>query len=254
MTDKFIEPFTKTVQHYLKYRPSYPLEILDLLVKDCGLSKKSIIADIGSGTGFLTKLFLDYGNTVYGIEPNQAMREAGEAYLANYTNFHSISGCAEATYLDTASIDFITVGTAFHWFDVEKTKQEFKRIARPHAWVVLVWNVRDTESPLIHDYEKLLLEYGNDYANSKVKKLNNVAMDSFFKGHTPIKTTAFKNTQYFNWEGFKGRLLSTSFIYGPEHAKFNSMIEQLKSIFLRYEKNGLIEFLYQTNLYYSHIT
>jgi SAM-dependent methyltransferase len=253
MADKFIEPFTKTVQHYLKYRPSYPLEILDLLVKECGLSKKSIIADIGSGTGFLTKLFLDYGNTVYGIEPNQAMREAGEAYLAQYSDFHSISGTAEATHLDAASIDFITVGTAFHWFDLEKTKSEFKRIATDHAWIVLVWNVRDVESPLIHDYENLLLEYGNDYANSKAKKLDKVAMDSFFKGHS-IKKAAFKNIQYFNWEGFKGRLLSTSFIPSSEHAKYKSMIEQLKSIFLRYEKNGVIEFLYQTNLYYSQIT
>jgi hypothetical protein len=76
------------------------------------------------------------------------MREAGEAYLAQYPDFHSISGTAEATHLEAASIDFMTVGTAFHWFDMEKTKQEFN---------VLVWNVRDIESPLIHDYENLLL-------------------------------------------------------------------------------------------------
>ncbi|TLY47542.1 MAG: class I SAM-dependent methyltransferase [Gammaproteobacteria bacterium] len=189
----------------------------------------------------LTKLFLDYGNTVYGIEPNKAMREVGELYLAQYPDFHSMSGTAEATYLDAASIDFITVGTAFHWFDVEKTKQEFKRIARPHAWVVLVWNVRDIESPLIHEYENLLLEYGCDYANSNAKKLDKVAMDTFFKGHT-IKTAAFKNIQYFNWEGFKGRLLSTSFIPRSEHAKYKPMIQQLKNIFLKYEKNGTIEF------------
>lgn len=216
---------------------------------DC---KKSIIADIGSGTGFLTKLFLDYGSRVYGVEPNQAMREAAKVYLAQYPDFHSISGTAETTQLDAASIDFITVGTAFHWFDMEKTQQEFKRIARPYAWVVLAWNVRDIESPLIQDYENLLLEYGNDYANSNAQKLDNVAMDTFFKGQA-IKTAVFKNIQYFNWEGFKGRLLSTSFIPGSEHAKYNSMIEQLKNIFLKYEKNGVIEFLYRTNLYYSQI-
>lgn len=100
MADKFIEPFTKTVQNYLKYRPSYPKEIVDLLVNECGLNKKSVIADIGSGTGFLAKLFLDAGNTVYGVEPNQAMREAGEAYLAHYPHFHSISGTAETTHLE----------------------------------------------------------------------------------------------------------------------------------------------------------
>ncbi|MFZ0218689.1 MAG: class I SAM-dependent methyltransferase [Candidatus Aquirickettsiella sp.] len=252
MADKFIAPFTKTVSYYLKYRPSYPKEVLDLLVRECGLNNKSLIADVGSGTGFLAKLFLEAGNTVYAVEPNQAMRETGEAYLAHYSHFHSISGTAEATQLEHASVDFITVGTAFHWFDVEKTKQEFKRIAKPKAWVVLVWNVRDTESLLIHDYESLLHEYGNDYANSKAKKLDKVALDIFFKGHT-IKTASFRNVQLFDWEGFKGRLLSTSFIPSPEDAKYKAMVEQLNIIFLRYEKNGIIEFLYKTNLFYSHI-
>lgn len=184
MADKFIESFTKTVQYYLKYRPSYPIEIIDLLVSECGLSKKSVIADIGSGTGFLAKLFLDYGSRVYCVEPNQAMREAGEDYLAQYPQFYSISGTAEATHLKNTSMDFITVGTAFHWFDVKKTKQEFQRIGKPKAWVVLVWNVRDVQSPLIADYESLLLEYGNDYASSNAKKFDKVAMDIFFKGHT----------------------------------------------------------------------
>ena len=252
MANKFIEPFTKTVQHYLKYRPSYPTEILDLLVNECGLSKNSVIADIGSGTGFLAKLFLDVGNTVYGVEPNQAMREAGEAYLAQYSHFYSISGTAEATHLESASMDFITAGTAFHWFDVEKTKREFKRIAKPKAWVVLLWNVRDTESPLIRDYENLLLEYGNDYANSNAKKLDKVAMNTFFSEQA-IKTASFRNVQQFDWEGFKGRLLSMSFIPGAEDEKYKAMIDQLNNIFLRYEKNGIIEFLYKTNLYYSHI-
>ena len=252
MTDKFIEPFTKTVQYYLRYRPSYPKEILDLLVSDCGLNQKSLIADIGSGTGLLAKLFLDYGNTVYGVEPNQAMREAGETYLASYSHFHSISGTAEATYLENMSIDFITAGTAFHWFDVEKTKREFKRIAKPKAWVVLVWNVRDTEFPLMGDCESLLLEFGKDYASSNAKKLDKVSMNKFFSEH-PIQTASFRNVQLFDWEGFKGRLLSMSFIPGSEHAKYKAMMDQLNQIFLRYEKNGIIEFLYKTNLYYSHI-
>lgn len=223
MADKFIEPFTKTVQHYLKYRPSYPKEIVDLLVGECGLSKKSVIADIGSGTGFLAQLFLEYGNTVYGIEPNQAMREAGEVYLAKYTHFYSVSGTAEATYLESASMDFIMAGTAFHWFEVEKTKREFKRVAKPKAWVVLIWNVRDTESPLIRDFENLLLEYGNDYANSNAKKLDKVAMNTFFNEQT-IKTASFRNVQQFDWAGFKGRLLSMSFIPGPENPKYRAML------------------------------
>ncbi|MFN7096842.1 MAG: class I SAM-dependent methyltransferase, partial [Gammaproteobacteria bacterium] len=123
--NKATERFTETVQNYLKYRPSYPQEVLSFLVDECNLTKQSLIADIGSGTGFLSKLFLDYGNTVYGVEPNQAMREAVEDLLKRYNHFHSIDATAEATTLPDHSVDFITAGTAFHWFDFNKTKQEF---------------------------------------------------------------------------------------------------------------------------------
>lgn len=252
MARNSIERFTEKVQFYLKYRPCYPKEILELLIRECGLNKKKIIADIGSGTGFLAKLFLDFGHIVYGVEPNQAMRKAGESFLVNYSHFHSVSGTSETTHLENESIDFITVGTAFHWFDLEKTKKEFLRIAKPNAWVVLIWNVRDTKSPAICEYESLLLEYGIDYVNSKAEKFDKVTMNTFFENY-PVKTALFRNVQLLDWNGFKGRLLSTSFIPGPESINYRLMIKKLKQIFSRYEKNGIIKFLYQTNLFYSHI-
>ncbi|MBS0350946.1 MAG: class I SAM-dependent methyltransferase, partial [Proteobacteria bacterium] len=73
--------FTDTVENYIKYRPLYPPEMYPFLVEHCGLTQAQTIADIGSGTGFLSKLFLDQGHIVYGVEPNDAMRLAGEQYL-----------------------------------------------------------------------------------------------------------------------------------------------------------------------------
>ena len=84
-----------------------------------------MIADIGSGTGFLSELFLKNGNRVFGVEPNEAMRQAGEEYLASYDGFASIDGSAEATTLDDASVDFVTAGQAFHWFDQTAARREF---------------------------------------------------------------------------------------------------------------------------------
>src|SRR5579883_2133151 len=135
--DNSKERFTKTVQDYIKYRPSYPNEIVQVLIDECGLTKDKVIADIGSGTGFLSKLFLDYGCVVYGVEPNQSMREAGEDYLNDYANFYTINGSAEATTLKDQSMDIVTVGTAFHWFDPEKSRIEFKRILKSPGWVIL---------------------------------------------------------------------------------------------------------------------
>src|SRR3990167_7587928 len=165
--NKPTERFIETVQDYIKYRPSYPKEVLQLLIDEGDLTKNKIIADVGSGTGLLSKLFLDYGSVVYGVEPNQSMREAAEEYLKEYSNFYSINGTAEATLLEDQSVNIITVGTAFHWFDIVKTKVEFRRILKKDGWVLLVWNVRNMEeSALLRDYENLLLMYGTDYKES----------------------------------------------------------------------------------------
>lgn len=247
------ERFTETVQDYMKYRPSYPVEVVQLLVNECGLTKDKIIADVGSGTGFLAKLFLDYGNTVYGVEPNEAMRLAAENYLASYLKFHSVNATAEATTLLDNSVDFITVGTAFHWFDQEKTKLEFKRILKSSGWVLLVWNVRNVrQSELLRDYEKLILTYGKDYQKSRAQEFDNTVGEEFFSPHE-MKIQSFSNSQQFNWEGLKGRLLSTSYSLRPGDSRYEEMMHELKLIFDRHQQNGLVDFLYDTKLYYGRL-
>ncbi len=251
--NKSTERFTQTVQDYIKYRPSYPKEVLQLLIDECDLRKNKIIADVGSGTGLLSKLFLNYGNLVYGVEPNQPMREAAEEYLKEYPNFYSINATAEATSLEKQSVDIITVGTAFHWFDIAKTKVEFKRILKVGGWVLLVWNVRNVEqSKLLRDYENLLLKYGTDYKESNARKFNKTATKEFFSPNE-MKVHSFKNTQQFDWAGLKGRLLSTSYSLRPGDDKYEEMLNELKDIFERYQKNGMVEFLYDTKLNYGRI-
>src|SRR5438034_6729060 len=159
-----LQRFSTRVDNYVKYRPGYPSEILELLRRNCALTNDSVIADIGSGTGKLSELFLKNGNRVYGVEPNEAMRVSSEALLARYPNFVSIPARAESTTLDSETIDLVTAGQAFHWFDREKTRREFTRILKPAGWVVLIWNERRLDStPFLREYERLLLKYGTDY-------------------------------------------------------------------------------------------
>lgn len=247
------ERFTETVQNYLKYRPSYPRDVLQLLINECGLTKNSVIADIGSGTGFLAKLFLDNENTVFGVEPNEAMRIAGENYLKNYPNFHSIIGTAEATNLKNHSADFITAGTAFHWFDIQKSKVEFQRIAKKDAWIVLVWNVRDMEkSELVREYEELISTYGTDYLTTSASKFDKAAIAEFFAPNE-MKIRSFKYVQHFDWPGFQGRLLSASYALRPCDEKYQEMINKLREIFDKYQQNDQVEFLYETRVYYGQL-
>lgn len=246
------ERFTKTVQNYINYRPSYPQEVIQLLINECGLKPEHIIADIGSGTGILTRLLLDCGNEVFAVEPNTAMRQAAEEDLKDRSNFHSCVGKAEQTNLPDHSVDFITAGTAFHWFDADKTKQEWQRIIRSPGWVVLIWNVRDLRAQVMQDYEALLIKYGTDYQASRAEAFDKTAVQSFFSPYK-MHTASFQYVQQFDWAGFQGRLLSASYSLQLGDKRFDEMIGHLEQIFKKHESNGVIEFVYQTKLYYGQM-
>ncbi len=150
MTDP-TQRFSSRVENYIKYRPRYPQAVITVLRQDCQLPSNSLVADMGSGTGVLTELFLQNGNPVFAVEPNREMRLAGEHLLRKFPAFHSVSARAEATTLAGRSVDFVVAGQSFHWFDRPKARSEFHRILRPTGWVMLVWNERETQSNSFHD-------------------------------------------------------------------------------------------------------
>ena len=235
--------FSSRVENYIKFRPNYPLEIIDFLEKKDFLAKNTVIADIGSGTGILTKLFLDHGNKVYGIEPNKDMREAAEKFLHGYTNFSSLEGSAESTGLEDKSIDLIIAGQAFHWFDVEKAKREFKRIIKPDGLVALIWNKRGkASSDFNSSYEKFSLKYGTDYKEVRKNEKN---VDLFFK----YQKETFYNFQELDFTSFKGRVLSSSYIPLADNPIFPEMILELEDLFKQHQRNGIIRIEYDTELY-----
>src|SRR5580658_2729625 len=109
--------FSDRVDNYVRYRPGYPAEALQILKTECGLAPHHAIADIASGTGIWTRTLLENGNSVFAVEPNTEMRQAGERLLAGFPKFTSIAGTAETTSLVDASVDFVTAAQAAHWFD-----------------------------------------------------------------------------------------------------------------------------------------
>jgi SAM-dependent methyltransferase len=248
-----VERFSSRVANYVRYRPGYPPAIIDLLKTECGLTSASLIADIGSGSGKLSELFLENGNMVFGVEPNAAMRVAAEEILESYSGFRSVDGTAESTTLESVSVDFVTSGQAFHWFDVTKAKAEARRILKPGGWAVLVWNERQVDTtPFLHDYEQFLLQYGSDYP--VVRHENSLAAIADFFAPENVRLESYPNSQEFNFEGLKGRLLSTSYIPELGHPNFDSMLRDLSDIFNKYEKDGRISFDYDTRVYYGRLS
>ena len=247
------ERFSGRVENYIKYRPQYPREVLEFLRAELGLRPSSVIADIGSGTGILARLFLEHGNTVFGVEPNRAMREAGEELLRDFPNFRSVDGTAEATTLADACVDFVTAGQAFHWFDIPRTRAEFQRILRPGGWVVLVWNNRLLDASSFYvAYENLLLRYGTDYAKVSSRHADEAALREFFR--TDYGLEVFDNHQDFDYEGFRGRLLSSSYIPPEGDPRYAPMLDELRKIFEEHRTpEGRVRFEYDTEVYYGQI-
>jgi len=244
--------FSSRVDNYVRYRPGYPSEVLELLKSECGLKPSSILADIASGTGILTRMLLENGNRVFGVEPNLDMRQAGEQLLARYPGFTSIAGSAEATTLHGHSVDIITAAQAAHWFEREKARREFVRILVPGGWTVLLWNERDTDStPFLREYEQLLLTYGTDYKEVRHERTTD-AIDTFF-APSPFRAKVFPHSQELDAKALEGRLLSSSYTPQPEDASHESMVRELRRVFDRYQLNGRVSFEYTTRVYYGRL-
>ncbi len=250
---KSTERFTTRVENYVKYRPGYPPAVLDLLKAECGLTPASVIADIGSGTGILTRLFLEHGNCVYGVEPNQAMREAGEQLLTGYPGFVSVAATAEKSTLLDQSVDFITAGQAFHWFDLARTRPEFARILKPGGWLVLVWNARRVASTAsLTDYEQFIKTYGTDYGDVTRTNLNRDDFRTFYSPGS-YRLTKFENQQRFDFEGLKGRFLSASYAPEPGHPNYEPMLADLRQLFDAHQVDGVYTIEYDTDVYYGQL-
>jgi len=244
--------FSNRSDNYAKFRPGYPAEVIDILRHDCGLSETSIIADVGSGTGILSELFLQNGNSVVAIEPNAAMREVAERLLRRYEKFTSINAAAEGTTLEPRSVDFVTAAQAFHWFDRVRAKREFARILKPAGWVVLIWNERRLDSTaFLRAYEDLLLRFGTDY--EKVRHENVAGEIAEFFSPQSFELRTLENAQYFDFESLKGRLLSSSYSPDQDHPNFAPMLEELERAFHANQKDGIVSFEYETKVYYGHL-
>jgi len=244
--------FSDRVDNYVRYRPSYSPDVIELLRSECGLRPSHSVADIASGTGLFTRLLLENGNSVFAVEPNAEMREMGNRELAGYKRLVSVAGTAEETTLASGSVDFVTAAQAAHWFDLRRARAEFVRILKPDGWCVLVWNERRTDTtPFLRDYEQLLLAYGTDY--KEVRHERTTAVIHNFFAPSPCRERVFDLRQQFDYEGTVGRLLSSSYAPLEGHPNYAPMMRELERIVRAHAQDGRVEFEYNTRVYYGHL-
>ncbi|MFB6456724.1 class I SAM-dependent methyltransferase [Chitinophaga sp. Hz27] len=240
--------FTNRAENYARYRPGYPAGILPYLTSRIQLNAGHTIADIGAGTGISSLLFLKNGHTVYGVEPNDAMRAKAEFLLHQYDGFHPVKGAAEHTNLPDNSVDIVLAGQSFHWFNQQESKLEFQRIAKKDAYIILMWNVRELSTGFAKAYEKLLATFGTDYSDDGRDVAAEKKTTAFF-APCPFEKVVFSSTEVLDYETLKGRLLSTSFVPAEDDVKSIPMLQLLDSIFEEYQQEGKVSFDYTTTLY-----
>jgi len=244
--------FSDRVENYVRYRPGYPPEVLQVLREECGLKPSHVVADIAAGTGAFTRMLLENGNRAFAVEPNAEMKEAATKLLAAFKSVRFVAGTAEATTLAGKSVDFVTAAQAAHWFERDRARQEFARILKPDGWCVLIWNERHTGStPFLREYEELLMNFGTDY--KEVRHERTTATINDFFAPTPYQERTAELRQQFDFEGLAGRLLSSSYAPLEDHPNHAPMMKELEQIFRKYAQAGLVEFEYTTRVFFGRL-
>ncbi|WP_372013126.1 class I SAM-dependent methyltransferase [Pseudoxanthomonas sp. 10H] len=241
--------FTDRVADYVRYRPDYPAALVDWLREVHGVTPAWTVADIGAGTGISSKMFLDAGHAVTAVEPNAAMREAAVARLGGDPRFTAIDGRAEATALPDASVDLVSAAQAFHWFDQQAVKPEWRRILRPGGRVAVYWNSRRLAgTPFLEGYERLLLDHGLDYSSVSERYGDDDHMRRWF-GTGLRGMASFPHSQRLDLQALRGRLLSSSYAPRPGHPGHEAMLEALARLFAATARDGHVDFDYDTRIF-----
>ncbi|SEK77189.1 Methyltransferase domain-containing protein [Pseudoxanthomonas sp. GM95] len=243
------ERFTSRVADYVRYRPDYPVALVEWLQRELHVPAHATVADIGAGTGISCKLFLDAGHPVIAVEPNAAMRTAAEDWLGDDERFAAVAGTAEATTLPDASVDLVTCAQAFHWFDQQAIKPEWRRVLRPGGLAVVFWNSRRlTGTPFLEGYEQLLLDYGLDYSSVAERYNDDASMAAWFDGG--LRGSArFDHTQPLDFDALRGRLLSSSYAPQEGHPQHAPMLAALRTLFDTTSVDGTVGFDYDTRVF-----
>jgi SAM-dependent methyltransferase len=245
------ERFGNRAEDYLRWRPGYPPQLVPWLVERCRLQPGAPVADIGAGTGLLTRDLVAAGLQVQAVEPNAAMRDAGTRSLGPAVAAVFRDGSAEATGLPGRSIALITAAQAFHWFQPQAAKAEFARILQHRGHVALIWNVRRDDSPFLAGYEALLREHAPEYARSGVPAQADEAVIGAFFAPYGWERRDFEYVQHFDREGLRGRLLSSSYAPARGEPGYAPMIAALDALFAAHEREGRVAFAYRTQAYLS---
>lgn len=234
--------FGDRAEDYAKYRPSYPAEIVEAITHGF---QAPVIADLGAGTGISAKLLAETGAFVFAIEPNAAMRAAMPAH----ERIVPVNATAEATALDSRSVDIITAFQAYHWFDVPAVMREAARIAKPRARFAAVWNHRDRTDAMTAAYEAIVDRYDSSGGAIDRDRRAGTVMDDLVKsGWRDVRKVTATHAQELDWNSLVGFVRSASYLPRTGEA-YESMAAALRAIYDAHAELGPVRFIWTTEAF-----
>ncbi|MDR1913097.1 MAG: class I SAM-dependent methyltransferase [Clostridiales bacterium] len=249
------ERFTTRAEDYAKYRPEYPEQVIDYFIRRTGITQNSIIVDIGSGTGKFSGMLCAREYNVIGVEPNKAMREQAEIMLRR-PRFTSVCGSAEETTLPDNSADAIVSAQAFHWFNLEKCKPEFRRILKTGAKVAVIWNNRDSDtignfnkksSEFMKQLHRVLSFYPGDLAMPSNNRTTSESFADFFESGFDSKE--FSWNKEMDYQGVWGLIRSHSNTPLEGNENYLPLKKAVKDLFDKCQTNGTVTIFYSTDVF-----
>ena len=230
---------------YHKHRLPYAPEAAEALLAKIG--RPTTIADIGAGTGQLSKLFAPNCDTIHAIEPDDSMRAVATSTLANFPNIEIRDATAEQTSLPDNSVDLILIGNAFHRFKPEAC-QELKRILKPQGSVALFSYQFPNQAYMDMLNEKLT--QAKTMRTKVDKNWHNLPIEALF-GDVPTTTLRFSQSSQEGWSSFFGAACARMEAPEPNNPEFPLYQAIHQEIFDAFAINGQIEIVYKTQVLFG---
>ena len=225
--------YTSLASHYDK-RADYAGDAIDKMLSTAKPDKSRPIADIGAGTGKLTKLLLARGYSVLAVEPNDAMREFGIKNTKGKPATWSV-GTGEETGLQSNAFDLVTFGSSFNVTDRGRTLVEVARMLRPRGWFACMWNHRDLDDPLQAACERIISESipGYDYGTRREDQTAVIKASGLYEESITIEGHIDNE---ISKEDFMVAWKSHATLQRQAGDKFNAIIEKLEKLVAQQKK------------------
>lgn len=238
-----VQKFSSKSEAYIKGRPAYSSEGLDFIIRQVGLESSMVVADIGAGTGILTRDLESRFHKVIAIEPNDDMRSV--------LGPKALKGTAENTGLLNESVDAIFAAQAFHWFEPKMARTEFRRILKSPKPVILLWNERQTPSGSgAAALDSLMQSLRTQIAQAL--EANESAIQGFFESKV-LNKAEFENPTFLDKDELQSMVLSRSYAPRKNEYGYRELIRELDSLFEKHAINGLFSVGYKTQIYWGYI-